>query len=68
MTCQPIHITIPRITSKVSNKFVHKPWEMELKYQQAIKTIIGKDYPQPIVIHEKARASALEAFQSLKKN
>ena len=53
---------------KVPNKFIHKPWEMELKYQQAIKTIIGKDYPQPIVIHEKARASALEAFQSLKKN
>jgi len=40
---------------------------MELKYQQAIKTIIGKDYPRPIVIHEKARASALEAFQTLKR-
>ena len=40
---------------------------MELKYQQAIKTIIGKEYPEPIVIHEQARASALEAFQSLKK-
>ena len=53
--------------SKVPNKFIHKPWEMELKYQEAIKTIIGKDYPKPIVIHEKARVSALEAFQSLKK-
>ena len=52
---------------KVPSKFLHKPWEMELKYQQAIKTIIGKDYPQPIVIHEKARAAALEAFQTLKK-
>ena len=52
---------------KVPSKFIHKPWEMELKYQQAIKTIIGKEYPEPIVIHEKARASALEAFQSLKK-
>ena len=40
---------------------------MELKYQQAIKTFIGKDYPKPIVIHEEARASALKAFQSLKK-
>jgi deoxyribodipyrimidine photo-lyase len=39
---------------------------MELKYQQEIKTIIGKDYPQPIVIHEKARVSALEAFKTLK--
>ncbi|WP_075503997.1 cryptochrome/photolyase family protein [Candidatus Pelagibacter communis] len=51
----------------VPNKFIHKPWEMELKYQEAIKTIIGKDYPVPIVVHEKARAAALEAFQSLKK-
>ena len=51
----------------VPNKFIHKPWEMELKYQEAIKTIIGKDYPGPIVAHEKARAAALEAFQSLKK-
>jgi deoxyribodipyrimidine photo-lyase len=40
---------------------------MELKYQQAIQTIIGKDYPKPIVIHENARASALEAFKTLKK-
>ena len=53
--------------NKVPQKFIHKPWEMELKYQEAIKTIIGKDYPGPIVIHEKARAAALEAFQSLKK-
>ncbi len=51
----------------VPNKYIHKPWEMELKYQEAIKTIIGKDYPGPIVVHEKARAAALEAFQSLKK-
>ena len=40
---------------------------MELKYQQAINTFIEKDYPEPIVIHEEARASALKAFQSLKK-
>ncbi len=53
--------------NKVPAKFIHKPWEMEIKYQEAIKTIIGKDYPQPIVIHEKARAAALDAFQSLKK-
>ena len=54
--------------NKVPSKFIHKPWEMELKYQQAINTLIGKDYPKPIVIHEEARNSALKAFQSLKKN
>ena len=52
---------------KVPQKFIHKPWEMEKKYQEAINTVIGKDYPKPIVIHEVARKEALEAFQSLKK-
>ena len=52
----------------VPAKFIHKPWEMEVKYQEEIKTIIGKDYPKPIVVHEEARAAALNAFQSLKKN
>ena len=40
---------------------------METKYQEAISTIIGKNYPHPIVIHEKARTAALEAFKTLKK-
>ena len=53
---------------KVPSKYVHKPWEMEDKYQKAINTVIGKDYPKPIVIHEQARAEALKAFQSIKKN
>ena len=53
--------------SKVPPKFIHKPWEMEKKYQEAINTVIGSNYPMPIVIHEKARADALNAFQSIKK-
>ncbi len=53
---------------KVPNKLIHKPWEMEKKFQEAIKTIIGKDYPNPIVIHEIARNEALKAFQSIRKN
>ena len=58
---------VPELT-KVPKKFIHKPWEMEKKYQEAIKTIIGKDYPAPLVKHEVARQEALKAFQSLKKN
>jgi len=57
---------IPELKN-VPNKFIHKPWEMEVKYQEAIRTIIGRDYPKPIVVHEEARAAALNAFQSLKK-
>ena len=53
--------------NKVPQKYIHKPWEMETKYQEAINTVIGKNYPKPIVIHEEARKSALSAFQCLKK-
>ena len=41
---------------------------VEDKYQKAISTVIGKDNPKPIVIHERARTEALKAFQSIKKN
>ena len=48
-------------------EFLHKPWELEKKYQEQIKIVVGRDYPAPIVVHEEARAAALEAFQSIKK-
>ena len=41
---------------------------MDMKYQETIGTVIGKEYPKPVVIQEEARASALKAFQTLKKN
>ena len=45
----------------VPKKFIHKPWELE--DENIIK--LGKDYPFPIVVHEKARLKALEAFKSI---
>jgi deoxyribodipyrimidine photo-lyase len=51
----------------IPNAFLYKPWELDKKYQEEIKIIIGKDYPNPIVEHTAARNAALEAFQSLKK-
>ena len=42
-------------------KFLHKPWE--LKNERIIK--LGRDYPHPIVIHERARSKALNAFQKI---
>ena len=43
-------------------KFIHRPWEF--KNDKNFK--IGTSYPQPIVIHEEARAKALKAFQKIK--
>ena len=48
-------------------EYLHKPWELEEDEQNKIGILIGTDYPKPIVNHESARNSALEAFQSLKK-
>jgi len=50
------------------NKFLYKPWELEKKYQEQIKVIIGANYPEPMVDHATARNAALEAFQKIKKN
>ena len=45
----------------VPNKFVHKPWEID--NEKILK--LGRDYPLPIVVHEKARVKALEAFKKI---
>ncbi len=49
---------IPEI-AEVPDEFIHKPWEMEEKI---------KNYPSPIVDHQKAREEALKAFKKIKKN
>ncbi len=45
----------------VPKKFIHKPWE--INDEKILK--IGKEYPIPIVIHEKARQKALSAFKKI---
>ena len=51
---------IPEL-NKVPRKFIHKPWE--INDDKILK--IGKDYPYPIVVHEKARLKALNAFKKI---
>ena len=43
-------------------KYLHKPWE----YKESLDFKIGRDYPEPIVNHEEARAKALDAFKKIK--
>ena len=51
---------IPELKN-IPKKFLHRPWE--LNNENILK--LGKDYPKPIVIHEKARLKALEAFKKI---
>ncbi len=50
---------------EIPEEFIHRPWEMENKIQNFE---LGKNYPFPIVDHQAARESALQAFQKIKKN
>ena len=46
---------------EVPKKFIHKPWELndnDIKLQDL-------NYPPPIVVHEKARLKALNAFKKI---
>ncbi len=46
---------------KVPKKYIHKPWELD--DENLLK--LEKDYPLPIVNHEKARSKALSAFKKI---
>jgi deoxyribodipyrimidine photo-lyase len=57
---------IPEI-KKLPNKYIFCPWETPNDLQQELSTIVGKDYPEPIVEIKESRELALNAFASIKK-
>lgn len=56
----------PELTN-LPAKYIHKPWEAPSEVLAAAKVTLGMTYPKPIVDHNKARQSALEAFEKIKK-
>jgi deoxyribodipyrimidine photo-lyase len=56
-----IHRWIPELT-QVPSEFIHQPWIMPPKVQEAAGCIIGVDYPAPIFNHAWARERALHAY------
>ena len=56
---------IPEI-KKLPNKYIFSPWETPINLQQELSTIVGQDYPRPIVEIKSSREFALNAFASIK--
>lgn len=52
--------------SRLSNKYIHAPFEAPKEELAHAGIILGKNYPLPIVDHKKARERALEIFKGLK--
>jgi deoxyribodipyrimidine photo-lyase len=54
---------VPELTH-VPTRYIHAPWMMPGEVQRSAGTIIGKDYPAPIVDHALARERTLAAFKT----
>ena len=50
--------------SKCNDKEIHAPWLMSTARQSTINTIIGRDYPHPIVDHSMQRLMALDLYKN----
>jgi len=53
--------------AKLSDEYIHRPWEAPPLVLAAAGVKLGKDYPMPIVQHDKARAEALAALATIRK-
>ena len=51
----------------LSDKAIHAPWLAKPMELEAAALVLGRDYPEPIVAHEVARARTLERFGAVRK-
>jgi len=52
--------------AKLSDKWLHKPWEAPADMLAKAKVELGKTYPKPVVDHDTARRRALDALKTIK--
>ncbi len=50
--------------AKADRRWIHAPWTASAAELAKAGVVLGRDYPQPIVPHEVARARALEALKA----
>ncbi len=51
---------------KLPVEFIHEPWVASMEVLAAAGITLGRNYPQPVVEHAKARTSALAALESIR--
>ncbi|MBC8104827.1 MAG: deoxyribodipyrimidine photo-lyase [Cytophagales bacterium] len=52
----------------VPAKYIHRPWELSVLEQEAVRCVLGRDYPKPIVDHKIQREKALALYRGVQKN
>jgi len=53
--------------AKMPAEYIHRPWEAPPLVLAEAGVRLGKDYPMPLVQHDKARAEALAALATIRK-
>lgn len=53
---------VPELRS-VPARHLGEPWAMPEEVQEKVGCVIGRDYPEPIVDHRRAREQAMERFR-----
>ncbi len=54
--------------AKLDKKFIHKPFDAPKDVLQKAGIELGKDYPKPVVDHNRSRQRALAAYSAIKKS
>lgn len=60
-----VRLWVPEL-AHVPDRFIHRPWTMDLESQREAGCYIGPDYPAPIVDRAWARTRALAAYDQAK--
>jgi deoxyribodipyrimidine photo-lyase len=53
--------------AKLPDALIHAPWEARPVDLEAAGVVLGRDYPQPVVRHDEARAKTLERYGVVRK-
>jgi deoxyribodipyrimidine photo-lyase len=53
--------------ARVPDAFIHSPWTMDARAQEAAACRIGQDYPAPVVDHAQQREKALALYGKVKR-
>ena len=49
-------------------EYIYEPWLAPISVQKAAKCIVGKDYPERIVIHEKVSRNNAREMDKIKRD
>jgi deoxyribodipyrimidine photo-lyase len=62
-----IRLYLPELAD-VPLEYLHAPWTMPRTVQRATGCVVGKDYPAPLIEHDRARRTTLEIYGRAKKS